>query len=409
MLPGDPDYDVIIIGAGPAGLAAATELRRRNIARIVVLEREAEAGGIPRHCSHPPFGIREYGRLMTGPVYARRNVVRAQQSGVEIRTRTAAVALAKNGRVAITSPAGVSEITGRRILLCLGARESPGSARLIGGTRPIGVVNTGALQVSVNLQHLLPFTRPLIVGTELVSLSSILTCRHAGIRPVAMIEAAAAPVARWPLNLLPRLAGIPLHLQTELVAIEGQGRVASATVRHAGGRLCRVACDGVLLTGGFTPESALARKAGVAIDPGTGGPRVDPFGRCSEKTVFAAGNLLRPVESAGWCWREGVRIGALVARDLTEGLPDADAAITLHLQAPLRYAMPQALLAGLREVTQLQLRVSRPIRATLTASQSGTRLAQHRAEFRPERRILLTLPAQLTASAPIEIRMEDEK
>ena len=141
------DVDVIIIGAGPAGLSAAVELRRHGIGRVVVLEREAEAGGIPRHCSHPPFGFREYGRILTGPAYAKRNVARAVAAGVEIRTRTSATALHAGGRIAVTSPDGVSEITGRRILLCLGAREAPRSARLIGGSRPIGVINTGALQV----------------------------------------------------------------------------------------------------------------------------------------------------------------------------------------------------------------------------------------------------------------------
>jgi thioredoxin reductase len=397
-------YDVVIIGGGPAGLSAAMELRRRGLSRILVLEREAEAGGIPRHCSHPPFGFREYGRIMTGPAYARRNVEQAKKSGVEIRTLNAATALHAGGRVSVTGPACVSEVTGRRVLLCLGAREAPRSARLIGGTRPIGVINTGALQVSANLKGLRPFQRPLIVGTELVSLSSILTCRHAGIRPVAVIESSNVPIARWPLALFPRICGIPLHLAAELVAIEGERRVESVMVRFGDGALRRIACDGVLLTGQFTPESALLRGSGLAIDPGTGGPRVDQFGRCSDKSYFAAGNLLRPIETAGWCWREGRRIGALIAQDLVEELPHPEGGIEIRVQAPLRYAMPQALVPG-QAPADLQLRVSWRVEGMLTASQSGTVLVTRRGVFRPERRILLTLPGQLQPGAPVEIRV----
>ena len=129
---------------------------------------------------------------------------------------------------------------------------------------------------------------------------------------------------------------------------------------------------------------------GIAVDPGTGGPRVDPFGRCSDKSVFAAGNLLRPIETAGWCWREGKRVGAIIARDLAQGLPEPGTHIELQLKSPLRYALPQALLPDLDEKTELQLRVAAPVMAILTARQSGKMLVQHRARFRPEQRILLT-------------------
>jgi thioredoxin reductase len=400
-------YDVVIIGAGPAGLAAATELRRRKAGSVLVLEREGEAGGIPRHCSHPPFGLREYRRIMTGPSYARRNLACAIEAGAEIRTSTTAIALHEAGRITLTSPRGVSEVTGRRVLLCLGARESPRSARLVGGTRPIGVINTGTLQVSVNLKQLRPFSRPLIVGTELVSLSSLLTCRHAGIRPVGIIESSPFPIARWPLALFPRLNGIKLHLNTELVVIEGRTRVESATIRNGDGDLQQILCDGVLLTGNFTPESALLRSSGIAIDPGTGGPWVDPYRRCSDPIYFAAGNLLRPVETAGWCWREGRQLGAIIAQDLASGLPGAAATIGLNLQPPLRYVMPQALLPD-RAATELQLRVSRRIKGTVIARQSGRELASSRAEFRPERRILLNLPRNLQPNGPIELHIHPD-
>ncbi|WP_227323133.1 FAD-dependent oxidoreductase [Acidisoma silvae] len=399
------EYDVVVVGGGTAGLAAAAELRRRDVGRVLVLEREEEAGGIPRHCAHPPFGVREYGRLMTGPSYARLNVARALASGAEIRTGVTAVALKPDGLIALATPHGLAEVRGRRVLLCLGAREMPRSARLIGGSRPRGVINTGALQSAVNLKHIKPFEAPLILGTELVSLSAILTCRHAGIRPVAMIEPAAKPIARWPLTLFPRIAGVPLYLGASLHAIEGESRVRRAVVRLADGHVRYFDCDGILLTGGFTPESAVLRLSNLAIDPGTGGPVTDSFGRCSDASYFAAGNLLRPVETSGWCWREGKRMAALIAEELASGLPDTARMVTVTSANPVRYAVPQRVLAGDSAGTALQLRVSRHCTGTLSASQGGHVLVSRRGDFRPERRILLQLPPGLAASTPIEIAL----
>ena len=199
-------------------------------------------------------------------------------------------------------------------------RESSRHARLISGDRPLGVVTTGTLQAMVHLHHLAPFSRPVVVGTELVSLSALLTCRKAHIRPVAMIESAPRPTARMPLLLYPRLLGIPVHYATDLVEIRGRSRVESVAVMSSAGR-ATIACDGVLLTGSFVPEAALVRGSHLQLDPGSGGPTVDQFGRCSDPAWYAAGNLLRPVETAGWSFAEGQRIGSAVADDLAGLLP----------------------------------------------------------------------------------------
>jgi NADPH-dependent 2,4-dienoyl-CoA reductase/sulfur reductase-like enzyme len=228
------DPEVIVVGSGPAGLAAATELARAG-RRVTVLEREPEAGGIPRHCGHYPFGMREFHRLLRGPDYAARLRATALAAGVTIRTRTTVTALLPAGHVAITDDSGSGDLSARAILLATGVRETSRAARLIGGEKPGGVLSTGALQGIVYLNRQRPLRRPVILGTELVAFSALLTCRHAGITPLAMIESGSRITARGPAIWLARLMGVPVRLKSEITAIHGRTRVEGVTLAHACG------------------------------------------------------------------------------------------------------------------------------------------------------------------------------
>ena len=395
------EVDVAIVGGGPAGLGVALALREAGVARVVVLEREPSAGGVPRHCGHPPFGMHEFGRVLTGPAYARRLVERARAAGVGIRTAHTVVAVEPEGRLRLVTPEGVATLAARRAVLATGVRESSRHARLLSGDRPLGVLTTGALQAMVYLRELIPFRRPVILGTELVSLSALLTCRKAGIRPVAMVEPNPWPTARRPLALFPRLLGIPVHYATELAAIHVGRRVEGVTLRDASGAVTELACDGVLLTGRFTPEAALVRPSHLALDPLTGGPAVDQFGRCSDPSWFAAGNLLRPVETAGWCQREGRRIGAAIARDLAGDLPPPAPAVRVVPGRGIKLAMPQRLCPdpGAADPAMLQLRAAEPVAGELRLVADGHTLWRRHLAVRPERRILVPVAAEALAAS----------
>ena len=403
--------DVAVIGGGPAGLAAATALKAAGVARVLVLEREEQAGGIPRHCGHKPFGMREFGRILRGPDYAARLVARALAHGVEILTRTTVVEALPGGALFLSTPDGTGRITARRVIYATGVREMPRSARLVSGMRVGGVLNTGALQAMVYLKARRPFERPVIVGSELVAFSALMTCAHAGIRPVAMIEAHTRATARWPSPLFARLKGVPLLTGTRLTGIEGAGKVEAVRVQSGDGTERTLACDGVILSGGFTPEAALARCGHLAVDAATGGPVVDQWGRCTDPTYFATGNLLRPVETAGWCWAEGKRSGEWVAADLDGRLPNPSDTVPVLLTDPrLKYVMPQRIgpASGDQGMQDLQLRLNSAASGRLTLRSAGGVVWQGRLKSRPERRITVPLSECLKnpLKGPVEIGIE---
>lgn len=403
--------EVLVIGAGPAGLAAATRLKSLGVVNVIVVDREQQAGGIPRHCGHPPFGMREFGRVLTGPVYARRLADQAQHAGVELRLGCSVVAIDRNSGIVVTcaSSRGPLKIVAKRIILATGVRETPRAARLISGDRPLGVLNTGALQAYAYLQHMAPFRRPVIVGTELVSLSSLLTCRNIGAAPVAMIEDRDRPTVRRLSMLLPRLLGVPVRYGTHIIDIKGKQRVEAVTLRSSNGTLEDMECDGVLFTGRFMPEATLARAAGLEIDSGTGGPVIDQFARTSEPRIFAAGNVLHPVETAGWSWREGRQIAEFVAADLAGRLAPAKRIIKLTPGDGVRYVVPQRLVPASGGLTYLQLRAADDVSGALIARCRGQLIMTQPLTSGPERRILASVVAFDQADADIIFSFDGDR
>lgn len=387
---------ILIIGSGPAGLAAAVAFRQKGIDSVVVLEREAQAGGIPRHCGHRPFGWNEYQRIYTGPVYAQRNVDEAKALDVDIRLLHSVVQLGEGGRVEVASPDGIKVIQAERVLLAMGAREKPRSTRLISGDRPMGVMNTGALQSFIYLKKSKPFLKPVILGTELVSLSAVWSCLKAGIKPVAVIESNPSSTARWPLALFPRLFGIPVYYGAQVSSINGLSRVESVDIETANGTKMNLSCDGVLLTGDFVPEASLLRQSHLRVDALTGGPFVDQFGKCSDPAYYAAGNLLRPIETAGWSYAEGKRMASFMMSDLaktdTRSEERALKIIPIRCNGIVKYCVPQHLVLGETSgLPDLQLRLEKNATGYLKVCANGKTLWSKVMSGRAEQRILIPI------------------
>jgi NADPH-dependent 2,4-dienoyl-CoA reductase/sulfur reductase-like enzyme len=380
---------VTIIGAGPAGLTAARVLVGAGLRDVLVLERNPEAGGLPRFCEHPGWGVLDMHRFWNGPRYARELVRRA--GGAEILTNVTVTGLEAGGLVHVSTASGPEVIESRVVLLATGIREMPRGARLVSGTRPWGVTTTGAFQEMVQAGQI-AFRRPVVIGSELVAFSALLTAWHAGVRPVAMIEPGERILAHRPGDLVARYGfGVKVRTGTRLVEIKGIERV-EAVVLECGGQREMLDCDGVIFTGRFIPEAFLARAGGLGIDPGTGGPVIDNFFRCSDPAFFAAGNLLRPVEHSGVAAGEGARAAAAILRALRGGLPGPEAGLDVTVGGAMRYVYPQRIVPE-GGVVRLYGRAARAHKGRLRVLADGEILSERRVAVLPERRLVVSIAA----------------
>ena len=343
--------DIAIVGSGPTGLSAAIELAHRGLgARVVVLERDVAAGGIPRHTDHLGFGARDLHRLLSGPAYAARLLSLASGAGVEVRTAATVVGWDDNRddgdgrgvRLRVHDATGVHPLDAAAVVLATGTRERPRAARLVPGTRPLGVHTTAAVQQLVALHGIAPGRRAVIVGAEHVSFSAIDTLAHGGCRTVALITAHDRHQSYAP--LVWATAGrrrVPVLTSVGIANIDGARRVSAVVLTD--GR--RIECDTVVFSGDWVPETDLARRAGVALDPGSRAPLVDAGLRTNRTGVFCAGNLVHGALQADWCALDGRHVAASVGRWLVDATWPA-AGAPIDAVEPLRWSSPHRLVPG---------------------------------------------------------------
>jgi thioredoxin reductase len=313
---------LVITGGGPAGLSAAREAAKQGLKGIVVLEREAQAGGAPCHCGHLGFGLRDFGRVWTGPRYAQH--LRSLAAGFELRCNHAVTGIGAHGLVEVSGPEGPYSIHAQRVLVATGTYEKTYAARLITGGRPFGILTTGALQRFAYLHGCIPCRAPVVVGTEIVAYSTILTLRHFGAKPLAFIEADYHRHSSAFLSLGARLIfGVPTFTGVRIVSIEGEDKVTAVKIESKKGPQMLL-CDGVIFSGEWVPEATLIRSSHIAVDETTQGPAVDAHYRTHDPHVFAAGNVLRSARSAGTCALEGRAAARSILADLQNRAPTSE-------------------------------------------------------------------------------------
>jgi thioredoxin reductase len=374
--------DVLVVGGGPAGLTAATKLAERFSGQVLVLDREQQAGGIPRHSNHLGYGVLDLHRFLSGPAYARRLVDRAVTAGATIRTEAMVTGWDADGAAEVTTPQGRLNVSAKAVVLATGARERPRSARLVPGDRPRGVYTSGQLQNLVHLLHQSPGTRAVVVGAELVSWSVVATLREAGCQVVLMTTEHASPESYAAFNLVGRYAlRTPIATRSRIANIIGSKEIQAVEVEGLDtGARRMVECDTIVFTGDWIPDNELARAAGVTLDPRSLGPCVDTALRTDRPGVFAAGNVVHPVDTADVAALDGRHVATQVARWLDGTRPSQDA-VRILAATPLRWVAPGILRRGDPAPARGRLlawtdeRIAHP---HVTVSQRGAEVARRR-------------------------------
>lgn len=369
--------DVVIIGAGPAGLTLASELALNGVRDVTVLDRDDESGGVPRHSHHPGYGLRDLHRSLSGPEYARRLTERAAV-GADLRTRATVTAVhRRDGDLAVdvTAPDGRTTIPATAVVLATGCRERPRAARLVPGSRPAGVLTTGWLQRMVHSEGQRPGSRAVVVGAEHVSYSAVMTLAGAGCETVAMVTGNPTHTSFRGFDLGARLRyRFPLLTRSRVTDIMGTTRVTAVEVTDLdSGTRRMILCDTVVFTGDWVAENELARRLGLGMTASSG-PGVDQRFRTSATGVFAVGNLLHPASTADVCALDGRSAARPIVDWLSGTGPAWGAGVRVEVDDPLLWSAPSVVTGG-EPGGRMLLQTGRPLhRPAISITQSDRTL-----------------------------------
>ena len=371
-------FDVVVIGGGPAGMAAALAAHKAG-ARVAIVEREQHLGGILRQCIHPGFGLSHFKQELTGPEYAQRFIDQVRATDIALFLASMVIGIDSGEptedtavhTVTLMSPEGMLQLTGRAVVLAMGCRERTRSEIKIPGSRPAGVFTAGLAQRYINIENLKPGSHAVILGSGDIGLIMARRCTLEGISVEGVYELMpyANGLRRNVKNCLDDF-GIPLHLSTTVTRVIGHDRVEAVEVSQVDENLAPIAgterivpCDTLLLSVGLIPENELSVAAGVELDPRTRGAVVDQSLQTGMPGIFACGNVLHVHDLADNVTTESERAGAAAAAyALGTGagaVPDCE--LSVSPAGIAGYALPARITAV--ALTKLNFRVRRPVDA----------------------------------------------
>jgi len=345
-------YDIVIVGGGPAGLAAAIAAKKAGIDRLLILERDSELGGILNQCIHSGFGLHTFGEELTGPEYADRYIRQVRELNIPCQLQTMVLDISPERVLTVTGREhGLQQIAARAIILAMGCRERPRGALNIPGYRPAGIYSAGTAQRLVNMEGYLPGKEIVILGSGDIGLimARRMSLEGAHVKVVAEVLPYSGGLKRNIAQCLDDF-GIPLKLSHTVIDIDGKERVRGITLaevdenrRPIPGTEEYIPCDTLLLSVGLLPENELSSSAGVTLDSVTGGPVVTESLLTSVPGVFACGNVLHVHDLVDFVSEEASRAGSNAAAYLQGGEKAEDASVCLVGKKGVRYTVPQLL------------------------------------------------------------------
>ena len=345
-------YEIVIIGGGPAGLAAAIAAYDAGCRSILILERDNQLGGILNQCIHNGFGLHTFGEELTGPEYAARFARQVLDRGIAYKLNTMVLSIGGDKKItAVNRTDGLIEIEATAIILAMGCRERSRGALNIPGFRPAGIYSAGTAQRLVNIEGFLPGRRVVILGSGDIGLimARRMTLEGAKVLVVAELMPYSGGLKRNIVQCLNDF-GIPLKLSHTVVDIQGRERVTGVTIAAVGpdrkptpGTEIHYDCDTLLLSCGLLPENELSRGMGVTISPVTNGPIVDESLQTNIPGVFAAGNVLHVHDLVDFVSEEAAAAGRAAVRYLANGPQDRGREISITFEGGPRYTVPASI------------------------------------------------------------------